>query len=95
MRNGFPEQQAYFTKLRADYEIYNEKCEQDKIDMTLTRSQNIASKLSDWTFQENDDYIEKTFEFNSFEEAQAFTRQVGAVCEKMDHHPEWQSSNNG
>ena len=95
LKNGFPEQDAYFKKLQAEYDAYNIQCEQDKVDMTLVKSDNIASKLTDWTFHENYDYMEKVFEFATFEQAQDFINKVGVFCEKMDHHPEWNSSNNG
>lgn len=51
---------------------------------TLISSQ--AEDLSDLT---------KSFEFLSFEQAQHFVQRVGRFCNEKDHHPEWQTSNEG
>ena len=39
--------------------------------------------------------LRKSFEFSSFEEAQAFVMMVAKDAEAKDHHPEWKSSNGG
>lgn len=36
--------------------------------------------------------MKKNFEFNSFEQAQAFVMRVAADAEEKDHHPEWSVS---
>ena len=33
--------------------------------------------------------LKKTFEFDSFQECQAFVKRVGIDAEAKDHHPEW------
>lgn len=35
-----------------------------------------------------DDAIEKNYSFTNFAEALAFINKVGAIAEKMNHHPE-------
>ena len=61
--------------------------------MIERRHQNImnSKSIKDWEFRGDYDYLEKTFEFASFEVAQQFIREVGAYCEQNDHHPEGQS----
>ena len=42
--------------------------------------------------QKNDgktDYIERSFEFEDFQQAFAFMTRVALYAEKHDHHPEW------
>lgn len=43
--------------------------------------------LDGWA--ESNEELTKTFEFNSFEQAQAFCQAVGKCAEAEDHHPEW------
>tara|TARA_Y100001968_G_scaffold223491_1_gene206160 strand:- start:108 stop:395 length:288 start_codon:yes stop_codon:yes gene_type:complete len=35
--------------------------------------------------------IKKEFKFNNFIEAFGFMSKVALLCEKMDHHPNWQN----
>ena len=37
----------------------------------------------------------RSYEFQSFEMAQAFCQHVSLKANKMDHHPEWRLSNSG
>ena len=37
------------------------------------------------------DAIQKNFIFDDFVEAFGFMTKVAIICEKMDHHPEWQN----
>ena len=40
-------------------------------------------------WQENNDGLEKTFEFTDFSKAFAFMTRVAILAEKANHHPEW------
>lgn len=42
--------------------------------------------LADWRYSNN--AIEKDYSFKNFAEALAFINKVGAIAEKMNHHPE-------
>lgn len=42
-----------------------------------------------WTVIDNKLY--RKYEFADFSAALSFMVQVGIVCEKMDHHPEWKN----
>lgn len=56
--------------------------------MKLSREQ-INDKLKDfsgWKIEE--DEIEKTFEFENFDQAMVFVNQVADLARKADHHPE-------
>ena len=50
------------------------------------------NSLIHWTKKEN--YIERIIIFSSFGEALAKMVEIGIVCDKMDHHPEWTNSYN-
>ena len=40
-------------------------------------------------WNEEDNKLKRTFEFNNFVEAFAFMTKVAIIAEKMDHHPNW------
>lgn len=42
--------------------------------------------LNNWSYIDN--AIEKNFSFKNFAEALVFINKVGAIAEKMNHHPE-------
>ena len=48
-----------------------------------------VADLDGWALSDNGDAIRKTFVFADFSEAFAWMSRVAAVCEQMDHHPEW------
>ena len=45
-------------------------------------------------WEEKDDKLSRTFEFNNFVEAFAFMTKVALIAEKMDHHPTWSNTYN-
>ncbi len=47
----------------------------------------LAVKLPGWKI--SNQKIEKKFSFNNFIEAFSFMTQVALLCEKYNHHPNW------
>ena len=47
----------------------------------------LANKLTGWKISNQN--IEKKFSFNNFIEAFSFMTQVALLCEKYNHHPNW------
>ena len=47
----------------------------------------LAIKLPGWKISNQN--IEKKFSFNNFIEAFSFMTQVALLCEKYNHHPNW------
>tara|TARA_B100000900_G_scaffold286611_1_gene245721 strand:- start:444 stop:734 length:291 start_codon:yes stop_codon:yes gene_type:complete len=47
----------------------------------------LASKLSGWKISNKN--LERKFSFNNFIEAFSFMTQVALLCEKYNHHPNW------
>ena len=47
----------------------------------------LASKLSGWKISNQN--LERKFSFNNFIEAFSFMTQVALLCEKHNHHPNW------
>ena len=45
-----------------------------------------TSELETWVTE--DDFLKKRFNFSNFTEALDFVNQVGAIAEKLDHHPD-------
>ena len=45
------------------------------------------SKLSGWETKNNK--LHKLFKFKNFNQAICFMVEVGMICERMNHHPEW------
>ena len=56
---------------------------------------NIADRGGSEGWDATEDYLKKSFAFNSFEEAQAFCQAVRNFCNEKDHHPEWSTSDGG
>jgi pterin-4a-carbinolamine dehydratase len=48
-----------------------------------------------WETEANLAYMQKQFEFKSFEEANSFVQHVSKFCNQKEHHPEWSVSNGG
>ena len=65
--------------------------------MNQTRITNIIDRggIEGWHDSGNLDSFTKTFEFESFEQGQAFVQAVGKYAEIKDHHPEWTCLNGG
>ncbi|MBK9419702.1 MAG: 4a-hydroxytetrahydrobiopterin dehydratase [Flavobacteriales bacterium] len=40
-------------------------------------------------WKEENDKLQRSFQFKDFSEAFAFMARVALAAEKMDHHPEW------
>ena len=97
MSSGFPLTTAYFNELNADFKQFNERCVDELKEMNQTRITNIIDRggIEGWTDSGNLDSFTKTFEFDSFEQGQAFVQEVGKFCEAKDHHPEWTCLNGG
>ncbi len=55
--------------------------------MTVEEIQERVAELDDWK-NEGAKKIYKTFNFDNFEQALAFTNKVGAVAEEKQHHPD-------
>ena len=60
---------------------------------TLVDNLKSAGGLADW--DESREALTKTFDFDSFEQCQAFVQSVGKFAESKDHHPEWETANGG
>lgn len=45
-------------------------------------------------WQEEDNKLQKTFEFTNFIEAFGFMSRVAIIAEKMNHHPNWSNTYN-
>ena len=91
MKEGFPLTTAYFNELNNEFKVFNERCVDELKEMNQTKITNIIDRggIEGWEDTGNLDAFTKTFEFDSFEEGQAFVQAVGKFCETKDHHPEW------
>jgi 4a-hydroxytetrahydrobiopterin dehydratase len=43
-------------------------------------------------WKEQDNKLQRTFEFKNFIEAFGFMSKVALIAEKMDHHPNWSNT---
>ena len=46
-------------------------------------------KIPNWEIIDN--YIEREFNFNNFIEAFSFMTKIALICEKYNHHPNWEN----
>lgn len=72
--------------------LTSKTCEACKIGAPLASQAEIDEfmpQLQGWEQIEIDGIqrLTKTFNFDNFEDALAFTNKVGALCEQEDHHP--------
>ena len=97
MQEGFPLTEAYFAQLNNEFKLFNERCVDELKEMNQTKITNIIDRggIEGWHDSGNLDSFTKTFEFDSFEQGQAFVQAVGKFCELKDHHPEWTCANGG
>ena len=49
----------------------------------------LSAKLPGWTIMVN--HIEREFNFSNFIEAFSFMTKVALICEKYNHHPNWEN----
>jgi len=93
----YPLTEKYFKDLEAKYEAFNESCKAELQEM----NQNIITDIIDrgghegWETEANLNYMQKSFNFKSFEEANAFVQHVSKFCNEKDHHPEWRVTDHG
>jgi len=57
--------------------------------------ENIVARGGTFGWETDVNALTRNFEFDSFEEAQAFCYRVAKDAESKDHHPEWSTSNGG
>lgn len=86
---GFPRTKAWITQCEAEYTEFNNLCDQQYEDMISNKIENVKSRGGIDGWAESNDELTRTFEFNTFEQAQAFCQIVGKCAEAEDHHPEW------
>ena len=48
----------------------------------------LSVKIRGWEIMKN--HIEREFNFSNFIEAFSFMTKIALICEKYDHHPNWE-----
>ena len=49
----------------------------------------LVAKIPGWEIMSN--YIEREFNFSNFIEAFSFMTKIALICEKHNHHPNWEN----
>lgn len=57
--------------------------------LQISELKELIAKIPDWKI--NSEYIEREFNFVNFIEAFAFMTKVALICEKHNHHPNWEN----
>tara|TARA_Y100001933_G_scaffold242007_1_gene269291 strand:- start:30 stop:317 length:288 start_codon:yes stop_codon:yes gene_type:complete len=57
--------------------------------LTEEEKKELNSKILEWKVLPN--YIERHFKFKSFIDAFSFMTKVALICEKNNHHPNWEN----
>ena len=73
-------------------ELHQENCEACRADaprVPAAEQEALLQRLPHWSIQTRDDVsqLQRQFTFGNFEQALAFTNQVGALAEAAGHHP--------
>ena len=86
----------YKNKRNEEYKKFYEECERQHEEMVANLTYTIRSSggLDGWLVEEETSLV-KTFEFSSYEQANQFMHEAGIVCEEMNHHPEWWTTEGG
>jgi 4a-hydroxytetrahydrobiopterin dehydratase len=72
--------------------LYEENCQRNsnqKDRLNQEKIEKLQQQTSEWELIQEDDvkHLIRTFKFNNFIEALAFTNQVGKISEEQGHHP--------
>ena len=86
---------AAHDQLQARYAAFNEQCKSELQEMNVNIIDNIVARGGTFGWETDVNQLTKSFEFDSFEEAQTFVMRVGKDAELKDHHPEWSTSDGG
>jgi 4a-hydroxytetrahydrobiopterin dehydratase len=64
-------------------------CRADSVPVTEAEIAALKPQIPEWTLIERDSIpcLERTYRFNDFVEALAFTNRLGTLAEAEDHHP--------
>ena len=81
--------------MEAKHAAFNERCAGELQEMNKNIIDNIVDRGGSEGWDTTEDYLKKSFNFDSFEEAQAFCQGVRNFCNEKDHHPEWSTANGG
>lgn len=82
-------------QLLESYAVFNEQCKVELQEMNKNIIENIVARGGTEGWETTPNAMTKSFEFNSFEEGQAFVMRVARDAESKDHHPEWSAVNGG
>ncbi len=65
-------------------------CDRLAVKLSEQYAQQLLSQLPAWVFVQRDavSQLARTFRFNNFVDALAFTNRVGAMAEQQGHHPD-------
>ena len=84
-----------YAELEAKHAAFNERCAEELQEMNKNIIDNIVERGGSEGWDTTEDYLKRSFTFDSFEEAQAFCQGVRNFCNEKDHHPEWSTTDGG
>ena len=90
-----PLSDAAHANLLESYAQFNEACKGELQEMNKNIIENIVARGGTEGWDTDMYAMKKKFEFDSFEECQAFVMRVAIDAEKKDHHPEWHTMDGG
>ena len=87
--------EAAHAKLQEEYAVFNEQCKVELQEMNKNIIEAIVARGGTEGWDTDVNALTRSFEFDSFEEAQAFVMRVAKDAEAKDHHPEWSTADGG
>ena len=82
-------------QLQEQYTAFNEQCKAELQEMNKNIIENIVARGGTEGWDTDIYALTRKFEFDSFEECQAFIMRVAKDAELKDHHPEWSTADGG
>mmetsp|Transcript_22195 Transcript_22195/g.29692 ORF Transcript_22195/g.29692 Transcript_22195/m.29692 type:complete len:231 (-) Transcript_22195:238-930(-) len=87
--------EAAHALLQEKYAAFNEQCKAELQEMNKNIIEAIVSRGGTEGWDTDVNALTRSFEFDSFEEAQAFVMRVAKDADVKDHHPEWRTADGG
>ena len=86
---------SHYKQLEESYAEFNEQCKGELQTMNKNIIEAIVDRGGNDGWNTTEDAMTKSFQFDSFEQANHFRERVSLFADGKDHHPEWSVTDGG